>query len=156
MFKKKIRMAIVILMIITLSIYILYNNTYAYGPASEKIFDGIDVSGWQENINYLEVKNAGIEVVYMKASEGYSYQDPYFNENYINAKANGLKVGFYHYLTARSEEEAVEQAKFFAKVIQNKVPDCRFWKFKPRRNKSNKPYFYANSRKINTKGNGNL
>ena len=125
MFKKKIRMAIVILMIITLSIYILYNKTYAYGPASEKIFDGIDVSGWQGNINYLEVKNAGIEVVYMKASEGYSYQDPYFNENYINAKANGLKVGFYHYLTAKSEEEAVEQARFFTNVIQNKVPDCR-------------------------------
>ena len=53
MFKKKIRMAIVILMIITLSIYILYNNTYAYGPASEKIFDGIVNSDFSNFINLL-------------------------------------------------------------------------------------------------------
>ncbi len=39
-------------------------------------------------------------MVYIKASQGDNIKDPYFDVNYENAKANGLKVGFYHYLTA--------------------------------------------------------
>ena len=61
----------------------------------------------------------------MKSSEGRSFIDPYFNQNYTNAKANGLKVGFYHYLIARSNEEAIEEARFFVSVISGKEPDCR-------------------------------
>ena len=61
----------------------------------------------------------------MKASEGTSFVDPYFNQNYTNAKANGLKVGFYHYLTARSNSEAVAQANFFVSTISGMTPDCR-------------------------------
>lgn len=40
-------------------------------------------------------------------------------------KKIGLKVGFYHFLTARSEEEAISQADFFASVISNTTPDCK-------------------------------
>ena len=61
----------------------------------------------------------------MKSSEGRSYIDPYFERNYQNAKANGLKVGFYHYVTARTVEQAREQANFFASVISGKEPDCK-------------------------------
>ncbi len=98
---------------------------FAFGPSSSTIYQGIDVSSWQGNIDFAEVKNSGIEIVYIKASEGQSYIDPYFEQNYQNAKANGLKVGFYHYVTARTVEQAREQANFFASVISGKEPDCR-------------------------------
>ena len=98
---------------------------YAITASSNEQYQGIDVSNWQGYINYEEVKRDGIEIVYIKASEGTNYKDPYFDVNYQNAKNNGLKVGFYHFLTAINTEEAEEQAKFFASVISKKVPDCK-------------------------------
>ncbi len=55
---------------------------------------GIDVSNWQGNINFKSVKNEGIEVVYIKATEGDYFKDSYAKQNYERAKAEGLKVGF--------------------------------------------------------------
>ena len=86
---------------------------------------GIDVSHWQGDIDFSAVKRDGISVVYMKSSEGKSFIDPDFEKNYSNAKSNGLKVGFYHYVTAKSVEVAKEQAIFFARVIAGKSPDCK-------------------------------
>ena len=115
------KMIISFLVVVTMPMYILIAPVYAFGPSSSNIYDGIDVSGWQGNIDYSEVASSGIEIVYMKASEGTSFVDPYFNQNYTNAKANGLKVGFYHYLTARSNSEAVAQANFFVSTISFNV-----------------------------------
>ena len=120
-----LKISICFLIIFIVPIYILITPVYAFSPSSSILYEGIDVSGWQGNINYEQVKNEGIEVVYMKASEGNNFVDPYFNQNYANAKANGLKVGFYHYLTARNMQEAVEQATFFVSTISGKNPDCK-------------------------------
>lgn len=123
--KNILKICVSFLIIVTAPMYILIAPVYAFSPSSDTIYEGIDVSGWQGNINYAEVRNSGIQIVYMKASEGSSFVDPYFNQNYENAKANNLKVGFYHYLTARSIEEAISQANFFVSTISGKVPDCR-------------------------------
>ena len=101
------------------------NYTYALTPASNLSYEGIDVSNWQGYIDYGEVRNAGIEVVYIKASQGTNIKDAYFDINYENAKANGLRVGFYHYLTATNTEEAQEEANFFVSVISGKTLDCK-------------------------------
>lgn len=121
---KKIKF-IICLIVFIFPMYILIGPVYSFGPSSQTIYQGIDVSGWQGNIDFEQVKNAGIEIVYMKASEGSYFVDPYFDQNYTNAKANGLKVGFYHYVTARSVEEAIAEAKFFVSTISGKTPDCR-------------------------------
>ena len=123
--KRLFKILLSFLVIITAPMYILIAPIYAFSPSSDTIYDGIDVSGWQENINYTQVKNSGIEIVYMKSSEGSNFVDPYFNQNYTNAKANNLKVGFYHYLTARSVEQAMQEASFFVATISGKNPDCR-------------------------------
>lgn len=103
----------------------LFTSVYATEASSSIIYQGIDVSQWQGDINYQEVAEDGIDVVYMKATEGTSYIDPYFETNYENAKQNGLKVGFYHYVLARTVEEAQDEAQFFASTISGKSPDCR-------------------------------
>lgn len=87
----------------------------------ERRLEGIDVSHWEGDIDFEEVKRAGIRFVYMKATEGVSYVDPDFERNYREARKARLKIGFYHYLTAGSEEEAREQARHFADVIWGKV-----------------------------------
>ncbi len=100
-------------------------NIFATTASSDVIYDGIDVSDWQGYINYSAVKASGIDVVYIKASQGDNIVDSYFKINYNNAKENGLKVGFYHYLTARTQSEAIRQAEFFSSVISNTSPDCK-------------------------------
>ena len=88
-------------------------------------YRGIDVSDWQGYIDYSQVKNSGIEIVYIKVSQGNSIVDSHFRTNYENAKANNLKIGLYHFLTARSVQEAEEQAEYFASVISGTSPDCK-------------------------------
>lgn len=112
------------LLTIIFSVSICFSS-FGFGPSSDKIYLGIDVSSWQRSINFSAVKSSGIDIVYIKSSEGKSYIDPYFESNYLNAKSNGLKVGFYHYVTARSVEQAREQAIFFARVVSGKQSDCR-------------------------------
>ena len=122
---KKIKIIVLLFSFVTFFIISTSVSSLAFGPSSSTIYQGIDVSSWQGNINFAQVKNAGIDIVYIKSSEGVSYIDPYFERNYQNAKANGLKVGFYHYVTARTVEEARNQANFFAKVISGKEPHSK-------------------------------
>ena len=100
-------------------------NIWATTASSNEFYEGIDVSDWQGYIDYSQVKSSGIEIVYIKASQGDNIVDSYFRINYRNAKENGLKVGFYHFLTARNEDEAIRQAEFFSSVISNTSPDCK-------------------------------
>ena len=93
---------ITVILVLTLG----QNNVLGVSQEDGELYNGIDVSGWQGYIDFSKVKNAGIEVVYIKASEGTRTKDPYFELNYENAKANGLNVGFYHYLTATNERRS--------------------------------------------------
>ena len=114
---KKLSETILVMLIIFNSIAI--PKAKAIEPSSEKIYDGIDVSNYQRAIDYERVKNAGIEVVYIKATEGQTITDAYLRQNYENARANGLKIGFYHFVRARNNAQAVAEAEYFA------TADCR-------------------------------
>lgn len=120
--RRRLLISVLVLAIAVLSVSV---PVFAFPPSSDDIYAGIDVSEWQGRINYEEVARSGIKVVYIRASEGTDYIDPYFRENYENAKANGLKTGFYHYVTARTTEEARAEARFFVSNIKGTEPDCK-------------------------------
>lgn len=82
---------------------------------------GIDVSNNNGNINFNKVKNDGVDCCYIKATEGTTFKDGYLYTNYCNAKQNGLKVGFYHFLVGTSIPES--QAINFYNAIKDKVSD---------------------------------
>lgn len=92
--------------------------------AASRIYQGIDVSVYQGDIDFQQVRAFGIEVVYIRAGEGYDYVDPYFEQNYERALNAGLKIGYYHYVTASNTEEAQAQAEFFYSLIDGKTIDC--------------------------------
>lgn len=123
--KKSFYKLISILLILTIISLLNTNIAYSITQQSELSYNGIDVSDWQGYIDYGRVKQSGVDIVYIKASQGNNIKDPYVDINYENAKANGLKVGFYHFLTATNIEEANQQATFFASVISGKIPDCK-------------------------------
>lgn len=123
--KKRFIILLVFIITMLFQFYILVLPSFAFSPSGDTIYEGIDVSSWQGEIDFSQVKASGIEVVYIKSSEGFRSVDSYFEQNYANAKNAGLKVGFYHYVTARSVEDAVKQANFFVSTISGKNPDCK-------------------------------
>ena len=64
---------------------------------------GIDISVYQQNIDFKKLKDSGIEFVIIRAGFGkvVSQKDKLFESHYSNAKKAGLKVGCYHYTYAK-------------------------------------------------------
>lgn len=126
MLRKKIIIASFhILVCLIFMLYILPTQVLAFGPSDETIYKGIDVSIYQGEIDFKKVKEDGIQVVYIRSSQGFSYVDSYFERNYQKAKENELKVGLYHYVTARTVDEAKRQARFFTSLASGKSLDCK-------------------------------
>ncbi|MBU7597584.1 lysozyme [Streptomyces sp. P38-E01] len=82
------------------------------GPADTSGVQGIDVSHYQGAINWGQVKGAGIDFVWMKATEGTTFKDSRFNTNYPAAHSAGLIRGAYHFARPNSSSGAA-QANFF-------------------------------------------
>ncbi|MGL5316263.1 MAG: GH25 family lysozyme [Peptostreptococcaceae bacterium] len=87
--------------------------------------NGIDVSNWSGNINFSEVAQNGVEIVYIQATEGTYYTDPYLHEFYNGASKNGLKIGFYHFFNPGTSPTPREQAKYFVNALEGLKIDCR-------------------------------
>ena len=102
-----------------------FEKVLAFPASSNQIYNGIDVSEWQGDIDFAQVKASGIDIVYIKSSEGNGYIDPYFRTNYNSAKENNLNIGFYHFMTAKTVTEAKVQARFFASVVNGLDANCR-------------------------------
>ena len=74
---------------------------------------GLDVSSWQGNVDWATVAANGARFAYVKATEGTSYVNPYFTQQYFGAFNVGLVRGAYHFgLPDRSTGAA--QAQWFA------------------------------------------
>ena len=59
---------------------------------------GIDVSKYQGDIDWAQVKASGVKFAYIKATEGGDHIDAKFQQNWNGAKAAGLPRGAYHFV----------------------------------------------------------
>ena len=82
---------------------------------------GIDVSKHNGEIDFDQVSDDNYQFVFIKASEGKTYQDDAFERNYAGARNAGLKVGAYHFF--RKNRSGKEQADNFLNVIKGKPMD---------------------------------
>lgn len=85
---------------------------------------GIDVSKWNEEIDWAAVREAGIEFAiircgYRGASTGALVIDPRYEENIEGAIEAGIPVGVYFFTQARDEIEAVEEASMVIRLIED-------------------------------------
>ncbi|GEM_PF-1011131 len=58
---------------------------------------GIDVSHWQNAIDWAKVAGSGVRFVFMKATEGRTFDDPNYASYRAGALAAGLVVAAYHF-----------------------------------------------------------
>lgn len=76
----------------------------------------IDVSNWQGEVNWSRVKQDGISLAFVKATEGSTFTDQRFAANRREAEALGIRIGAYAFVKpGTSTPEA--QAAHFCKVV---------------------------------------
>jgi lysozyme len=84
---------------------------------------GVDVSEYQGEIDWQTLSNEGIQFAFIKATEGSSYVDTYFKDNFQNAQDTNLKIGVYHFFSFESSGKT--QAENFIQnvpIAENTLP----------------------------------
>lgn len=77
---------------------------------------GIDVSYWQTGIDWPKVRASGQRFAFIKATEGESYTDPTFEDNWRGAKSVGLLRGAYCFF--HPNQDPKKQADRFIGVLR--------------------------------------
>ncbi|WP_256012272.1 glycoside hydrolase family 25 protein [Desertivirga xinjiangensis] len=103
-----------------------YRNYDGYNiqiPSKKYSIHGIDVSYYQGKINWEKVKEMKEDEVkvgfaFIKATEGVTRVDPYFQRNWREAPKAGIVCGAYHYF--KPSKSGKWQARFF---LQNVKPE---------------------------------
>lgn len=83
---------------------------------------GIDVSKWQGNADFKQIKAAGVEFVIMRAGYGRdtSQKDEKFETYYAACKKHEIPCGVYWFSYARTPEDAEREAAACLEVIKDK------------------------------------
>ncbi len=76
---------------------------------------GVDVSSYQEDVDFKKLKDQGIEFAFIKATEGSSHRDKSFAEKWQAAKDAGVTAGAYHYFSYASSGKT--QAENFISTV---------------------------------------
>ncbi len=101
------------------SLYAKYTDkTYEHDVrfADKKMIYGIDVSRKQNGIDWIGVREDGIQYAMIRAgyrgySEGQLHKDKNFGRNIHGASAVGMRIGAYVYSQAITEEEILQEAR---------------------------------------------
>lgn len=94
-----------------------FNNGYT-------IHYGVDVSSWQEDIDWAKAKADGVEFAIIRAgyrgwgSAGNPGKDPYLIKNIEGAQAQGIRVGVYIYSQAITPDEARQEVDWVIGWLQ--------------------------------------
>ena len=96
---------------------LVMRNGYAYYSENGEVISttGIDVSEYQGEIDWEQVKQAGIDFAFIRIGyrtygDGIITYDSAFRRNIEGAQEAGIKVGAYFYSQATNADEAVEEA----------------------------------------------
>ena len=83
------------------------------------IYEGIDVSKYQNTIDWTTVaQNKYFAII--RAGYGFGHIDNFYEHNYQQAKAAGVKVGAYWYSYAGSVSDAEQEANYVVQALKGK------------------------------------
>ena len=86
-------------------------------PSKDKYpIRGVDVSEYQGDIDWRVLATRDIDFAFIKATEGSSYTDEHFSENWENASKTDLRIGAYHFFSLESSGRS--QAEHFCDTVQ--------------------------------------
>lgn len=102
--------------------------TMTYNEPGVTVLRGVDVSRWQEDIDWEKVAADGVQFAILRAGARYQtsgelFTDRKFEEYYAGASAVGIKLGYYIYSQAVNTDEAVEEADYILSLLKGKRVD---------------------------------
>ncbi len=101
--KKKIlwSVPVAVLVLAAIAFLLLWNGAILLNNPSREEYPirGVDVSHYQGVINWQVLADQDIQFAFIKATEGSTYVDPRFAENWAQAQRSGLRVGAYHFFS---------------------------------------------------------
>ena len=74
--------------------WVIINNFFVGGEIL-----GVDVSSYQESVDFSRLKEQGVKFAYIKATEGDSHVDRSFDEKWVAASQANVPAGAYHYFS---------------------------------------------------------
>ncbi|MGN0660068.1 MAG: GH25 family lysozyme [Emergencia sp.] len=117
--------------IIYASSAVVDSNTYTHPSkfSSCLVIDGIDVSYYQQDIDWGKVKRQGIDFAFIRI--GYTNldspfrmnPDSFFEQNYAAAREAGVMVGVYYYSAATTVSEAQKEASYVLELLNGRELD---------------------------------
>nr|WP_285561983.1 lysozyme [Streptomyces hygroscopicus] len=98
---------------------VLAHDGSAAGTATDSLSDsrtgqteGVDVSSYQRDVAWSTLYDSGVRWAYAKATEGTSYENAYFTQQYTGSSDVGIVRGAYHFATPDTTGGAA-QADYF-------------------------------------------
>lgn len=103
--------------------FVTGENGPGYIGPGYTVLRGVDVSGFQGDIDWERVKADGIEFAVIRVggrfiNSGKLYDDSYFRGNVEGALAAGLQVGVYYFSQAINAGEGVEEAEYVLSCLE--------------------------------------
>ena len=101
-----------------------FSDIVAAYKTGDNVKFGIDVSSWQGDIDFEQVKNDGCEFVFIRVGstrgiDGEYFVDSKFERNIQGFNSVGIPVGIYFYSYAKTKEAAINDAKFVLDHIKD-------------------------------------
>lgn len=100
-------------------------NGICYNGSGEEIpgavTRGIDVSEWQDRINWMQVKGSDVDFAFVRLSYGVKKLDKFYDYNMEQAELAGLPVGTYVYSLATTTEQALAEAQYAIEAMDGRL-----------------------------------
>lgn len=116
---KPILIGAVVLLLLALILFLLVWNGVILlnNPSNDKYpVRGVDVSSYQGDIDWEKLASQDVAFAFIKATEGSSFVDAYFEYNYSEAQKSGIAVGAYHFFSYDSSGKT--QAENFIETVK--------------------------------------
>ena len=109
-------LSLVTIGVITLLILLFCGVLHINNPDPEKYpVVGVDVSSYQGTIDWKTLASQNVSFAFIKATEGSSTIDAYFEKNWAGASETNLRIGAYHFFSFESPGET--QADLFCSTV---------------------------------------
>ncbi|MDO4199014.1 MAG: glycoside hydrolase family 25 protein [Erysipelotrichaceae bacterium] len=101
------------------------NHYLKYEDTEYSSLVGIDVSEFQDTIDWKKVKDDGVDFAFLRigrrgATTGLLYDDTEFENNYKGAKENNIPIGVYFFSQAINDSEIDEEVDFVLNALKGK------------------------------------
>jgi lysozyme len=120
--KVKISMKGILYLLCVLCVFSVFYAENNKAKPNTNIIHGMDVSHYQGNIDWEQVKQnqPKIAFVYVKATQSSHDVDPNFNENWESARQAGILRGAYHFFNAQADPK--KESDLFISIVKKIEP----------------------------------